>query len=64
VEWFDIDANSYREIPVDHPCETPSAIGDVAEDDEGKPSQDRAFADATSSGPSVRAASDQRGVIQ
>ena len=38
VGWFDLDAKSYRRIPVPEQCEVVSAIGDVARDDAGKPS--------------------------
>lgn len=38
VGWFDLAAKSYRKIPVDQQCEVLSGIGDVALDDEGKPS--------------------------
>jgi uncharacterized protein len=38
VGWFDLDAKSYREISVDQQCEVLSAIGDIAEGDDGKPS--------------------------
>jgi uncharacterized protein len=35
VGWFDIDSKKYRKIPVDEQCELLSAIGDIAEDDDG-----------------------------
>ncbi|MBZ9668385.1 PPC domain-containing DNA-binding protein [Mesorhizobium sp. ES1-3] len=38
VGWFDLEAKSYRKIPVDEQCEVLSAIGDVATGDDGKPS--------------------------
>lgn len=38
VGWFDLDAKTYRKIPVDEQCEVLSAIGDVALGDDGKPS--------------------------
>ena len=38
VGWFDLDAKSYRKIPVDQQCEVLSALGDIAIDDQGKPS--------------------------
>ena len=38
VGWFDIGAKSYRKIPVNQQCEVLSAIGDIAEGDDGKPS--------------------------
>jgi hypothetical protein len=39
VGWFDLDAKTYRKIPVHEQCEVLSAIGDVAlGDDDGKPS--------------------------
>ncbi|MBZ9722427.1 DNA-binding protein [Mesorhizobium sp. CO1-1-11] len=38
VGWFDLEAKSYRKIPIDEQCEVLSAIGDVATDDDGKPS--------------------------
>jgi uncharacterized protein len=38
VGWFDMDAKKYRNIPVDQQCELLSAIGDIAEGDDGKPS--------------------------
>jgi predicted DNA-binding protein with PD1-like motif len=38
VGWFDVAAKSYREISVDEQCEVLSAIGDIAEGDDGKPS--------------------------
>jgi uncharacterized protein len=38
VGWFDLEAKTYRSIPVDQQCEVLSAIGDVAEDEAGKPS--------------------------
>ncbi|MBZ9906560.1 DNA-binding protein [Mesorhizobium sp. BR115XR7A] len=36
--WFDLEAKSYRKIPIDEQCEVLSAIGDVATGDDGKPS--------------------------
>ncbi len=38
VGWFDLDAKSYRKIAVEQQCEVLSAIGDIAEGDDGKPS--------------------------
>jgi predicted DNA-binding protein with PD1-like motif len=38
VGWFDLQAKAYRRIPVQQQCEVLSAIGDVAEGDNGKPS--------------------------
>lgn len=38
VGWFDFDARDYRRIPIEEQCEVLSVIGDVAEDDEGRPS--------------------------
>jgi hypothetical protein len=38
VGWFDLRAKSYREISVEQQCEVLSAIGDIAEGDDGKPS--------------------------
>lgn len=38
VGWFDLDAKTYRKIPIDEQCEVLSAIGDVALGDDGKPS--------------------------
>ncbi|AGB47733.1 DNA-binding protein [Mesorhizobium sp. B2-5-9] len=38
VGWFDLEAKSYRKIPIDEQCEVLSAIGDVATGDDGKPS--------------------------
>jgi uncharacterized protein len=38
VGWFDFAAKTYRKIPVEEQCEVLSAIGDVALNDEGKPS--------------------------
>jgi hypothetical protein len=38
VGWFDIDAKKYRDIRVDQQCELLSAIGDIAEGDDGKAS--------------------------
>ena len=35
---FDLAAKSYRKIPVEQQCEVLSAIGDIAEGDDGKPS--------------------------
>jgi uncharacterized protein len=37
VGWFDMDAKTYRKIPLDRQCEVLSAIGDVAIDDKGTP---------------------------
>ena len=36
--WFDFQTKDYRPIAVDTQCEVLSAIGDIAEDDAGKPS--------------------------
>ena len=38
VGWFDIDTKKYRDIRVDQQCELLSAIGDIAEGDDGKAS--------------------------
>lgn len=38
VGWFDLEQKTYRKIPVDQQCEVLSAIGDIALNDEGKPS--------------------------
>jgi uncharacterized protein len=38
VGWFDLEQKTYRKIPVDQQCEVLSAIGDIAEGDDGKPS--------------------------
>jgi uncharacterized protein len=38
VGWFDLAAKTYREIPVDQQCEVLSALGDIALDDQNKPS--------------------------
>jgi predicted DNA-binding protein with PD1-like motif len=38
VGWFDLGSKSYRKIPVAQQCEVLSAIGDIAEGDDGKPS--------------------------
>ncbi len=38
VGWFDLEAKSYRKIPVDAQSEVLSAIGDIAMADDGKPS--------------------------
>ena len=38
VGWFVLAARTYRPIAVPEQCEVLSAIGDVAEDEEGKPS--------------------------
>ena len=38
VGWFDVSARTYRPILVHEQCEVLSAIGDVAEDEAGKPS--------------------------
>jgi predicted DNA-binding protein with PD1-like motif len=38
VGWFDLHAKRYREISVEQQCEVLSAIGDIAEGDDGKPS--------------------------
>jgi len=37
VGWFDVQAKTYREISVEQQCEVLSAIGDIAEGDDGKP---------------------------
>jgi predicted DNA-binding protein with PD1-like motif len=38
VGWFDMDAKKYRNIRVDQQCELLSAIGDIAEGDDGNAS--------------------------
>jgi predicted DNA-binding protein with PD1-like motif len=38
VGWFDVASKSYRKISVNEQCEVLSALGDVAIDDNGKPS--------------------------
>jgi predicted DNA-binding protein with PD1-like motif len=38
VGWFDLAAKTYRKIPVAQQCEVLSAVGDIALDDENKPS--------------------------
>ncbi len=38
VGWFDVGAKTYRKIPVEQQCEVLSAIGDIAEADDDKPS--------------------------
>lgn len=38
VGWFDLGNKAYRKIPVAEQCEVLSAIGDIALDDDGKPS--------------------------
>ena len=38
VGWFDLAQKTYRKIPVMEQCEVLSAIGDIAEGDDGKPS--------------------------
>jgi predicted DNA-binding protein with PD1-like motif len=38
VGWFDIAAKSYRKIPIEQQCEVLSAIGDIAQGDDGKAS--------------------------
>jgi uncharacterized protein len=38
VGWFDLGNKIYRKIPVTEQCEVLSAIGDIALDDDGKPS--------------------------
>ena len=38
VGWFDMNAKKYRNIPVDQQCELLSAIGDIAEGDDGNAS--------------------------
>ncbi|MCS0495659.1 DNA-binding protein [Ancylobacter sp. MQZ15Z-1] len=38
VGWFDFDTRSYRRIAVDEQCEVLSAVGDIAEGDDGGPS--------------------------
>jgi len=38
VGWFDLARKTYKRIPVTGQCEVLSAIGDVAVDDQGRPS--------------------------
>jgi uncharacterized protein len=38
VGWFDFETKKYRHIGVDQQCELLSAIGDIAQGDDGKPS--------------------------
>ena len=38
VGWFDLAGKTYRSIPVAQQCEVLSALGDIAIDDNGKPS--------------------------
>ncbi|MBV8121534.1 MAG: DNA-binding protein [Alphaproteobacteria bacterium] len=38
VGWFDLAEKTYRKIPVTQQCEVLSAIGDIAIDDNNKPS--------------------------
>jgi len=38
VGWFSLPEKTYRNIPIDRQCEVLSVIGDIALDDEGKPS--------------------------
>jgi predicted DNA-binding protein with PD1-like motif len=38
VGWFDFVSKAYRKIPVTEQCEVLSAIGDIAEGDDGEPS--------------------------
>ena len=38
VGWFDLEAKTYRPIPVEAQCEALSLIGDIATGDDGKPS--------------------------
>jgi hypothetical protein len=38
VGWFDFEAKQYRNIPVEQQCELLSAIGDIAEGDDGNAS--------------------------
>lgn len=38
VGWFDLARKTYRRIPVTEQCEVLSAVGDIAEGDDGKPS--------------------------
>jgi hypothetical protein len=38
IGWFDVDAKQYRNIPVNQQCELLSAIGDIAEGDDGNAS--------------------------
>src|ERR1700744_90923 len=37
VGWFDVQAKTYRRIPVAEQSEALSAIGDIADGDDGKP---------------------------
>lgn len=38
VGWFDLAQKTYRKIPLGEQCEVLSAVGDIAEGDDGKPS--------------------------
>lgn len=38
VGWFDLNAKTYRKIPIDEQCEVLSAIGDIALGDDEKSS--------------------------
>jgi len=38
VGWFDVEAKSYRRIPVEEQCEVLTVVGDIAVGDDGKPS--------------------------
>ena len=38
VGWFDFATKTYKKIPVDEQCEVLSVLGDIAVDDNGKPS--------------------------
>jgi uncharacterized protein len=38
VGWFDLGQKAYREIPVEQQCEVLSVLGDIALNDQGKPS--------------------------
>ncbi|WP_420103591.1 PPC domain-containing DNA-binding protein [Bosea sp. (in: a-proteobacteria)] len=38
VGWFDLPAKTYREIPIDEQSEVLSLIGDIARDENGRPS--------------------------
>lgn len=38
LAWFDVASKAYRDIPVTAQSEVLSIIGDIAKDDEGKPS--------------------------
>jgi uncharacterized protein len=38
VGWFDFEKKTYRKIPIGEQCEVLSAIGDIAQGDDGKPS--------------------------